>query len=177
MTHVMLDLETWGTTPGSAIRSIGAVTFTLDGGLAGEEFYANVDDISCLAAGLKQDDSTVRWWRQQGEAAQEALLHDPRPLHEVALDFFHWFARVGGVFVWAQGANFDPVLWEAACQRASVRVPWKFYNVRDTRTLYHAARFDTGEITRKGTYHHALDDCRHQVACVCAAYARLEVKS
>ena len=48
--HAMLDLETWGTKPGSAIRSIGAALFTLDGNIGGT-FYCNVDEQSCLDIG------------------------------------------------------------------------------------------------------------------------------
>ena len=38
---VMVDLETWGTKPGCAIISIGAVSFGPDG--LGEEFYTALD--------------------------------------------------------------------------------------------------------------------------------------
>jgi len=37
--HVMFDLETWGTTPGSALRSIGAVEFDPMGKDIGRTFY------------------------------------------------------------------------------------------------------------------------------------------
>lgn len=172
----MFDLETWGTAPGSAIRSVGAAAFTLDGGPTGQTFYRNVEDASCQQVGLRQDMSTVQWWNQQSLISRERFQHDQRSIHDVCFDFFHWFNEVEGVFLWAQGANFDPGIWEAACKATSVRVPWKFYNVRDTRTVYHLARFDTGVIPRSGTHHDALDDCMHQIACVCAAFSRLEVK-
>ncbi len=65
MNHLMLDLETWGTAPGSALRSIGAVFFDLDG-KTGETFYRNIDKQSCLDAGLKIDPATVSWWSVLG---------------------------------------------------------------------------------------------------------------
>lgn len=166
----MLDLETFGTKPGSVLRSIGAVMFTLDGQITAE-FYRNINHDSCHAAGLKVDPNTADWWSRQSQEAQDSLLVDQRQLSEVVGAFHGWFKANGGVTVWAQGANFDPALWEAAAEAVRSRVPWKFYNVRDTRTVYDVCNFDPMSITRVGTYHNALDDAKHQVRCVAAALA------
>lgn len=81
---VMLDLETWGTKPGSAIRSIAAVTFNFEGALVSPSyFYRNIDDKSCLDAGLKRDERTVAWWATQDAGAQQALLVDQKPLQRL----------------------------------------------------------------------------------------------
>lgn len=167
MQDVMFDLETFGTVPGSALRSVGAVFFDLDGNL-GAEFYANIDQASCEAAGLKVDPKTVAWWAQQEKAAQEALLVDPKPLSEVASSFNAFWMKNRGMRVWCQGAAFDAPLWEAAVKR----VPWKFWDILDTRTLYHLNSFDPRTVKRAGTYHNALDDSKYQVACVAAAIAK-----
>lgn len=42
MNNVMLDLETFGTQPGSVIRSIGAVVFDPFSDKLGKEFYVNM---------------------------------------------------------------------------------------------------------------------------------------
>jgi hypothetical protein len=173
MNHIMLDLETFGTKPGSVIRSIGAVVFCLDGSM-GPEFYHNIDEGSCVAAGLTKDPATVKWWSQQSKEAQDSLLVDPRPLPWVVADFHGWFIANGGSQgrVWAQGANFDPALWEAAAVAVKNPVPWKFWNARDTRTVYDIANLNTASIPRAGTYHNALDDAKHQVRCVAKAVAQ-----
>ena len=44
MTHIMVDLETWGTAPGCDIRSIGAVVFDPVAGTLGATFYVNVEN-------------------------------------------------------------------------------------------------------------------------------------
>lgn len=173
MTHVMLDLETFGTAPGSVIRSIGAVVFDLDGNI-GNEFYANIDSETCREAGLTVDPKTVAWWAKQSREAQNSLLVNPQSLGFVVADFHGWFITNGDwhTRVWSQGANFDPALWEAAALAVKELVPWKFYNVRDTRTAYEIGKFDDKTIAREGTYHNALDDCKHQVRCVAAAIAK-----
>jgi hypothetical protein len=172
MKHVMLDLETFGTKPGSVLRSIGAVVFELDGTM-GPEFYYNIDQQSCQAAGLTVDANTAEWWSRQSKEARDSLLVDPRELSWVAADFHGWFLANVGLSgkVWAQGANFDPALWEAAALAVRNPVPWKFWNVRDTRTVYDIADMNPAVVKRAGTYHNALDDAKHQVRCVAAALA------
>ena len=168
MKHVMLDLETFGTRAGCVVRSIGAVQFDLNGAMSAS-FYANVDRASCEAVGLTIDPNTANWWAQQSKEAQAALLVDPKPLSDVATAFNEWFAKTGATHVWAHGAGFDAPIWEAASLAAKRPIPWKFYNVRDTRTVYDLFDFDIRDIRRDGTYHNALDDAKYQVACVAAA--------
>lgn len=173
MNDVMLDLETWGTAPGSAIRSIGAVLFDPRTDQIGDTFYANISDSSCHNVGLTKDGGTVDWWFRQSKQAQDSLNVNPRPIHEVAQEFRRWFGRNAGYYVWAQGSNFDPVLWEAACKAVVQPVPWKFFNCSDTRTIYRAAGFDPRTLKRDGTYHNALDDAKHQVKCVQASFKKI----
>lgn len=170
----MFDLETFGTQPGSVIRSIGAVYFDPQGAEAPRHltFYANIDRKSCEDAGLTVDPETEAWWAKQSPEAQKALLQNCRPLAEVAREFHDWFNRHIGWQIWCQGANFDAVLWEAAVRAVGLSAPWKFYNVRDTRTVYEAFGFDTKSVQRIGTYHNALDDARHQAVCVQKAFRR-----
>ena len=172
--NVMLDLETWGTTPGCALRSIGAVMFDPHSDEIGANFYANIADQSCEQAGLVRDASTVDWWSKQSTKAQEMLLDGQLTLTEVAVRFDEWWRKNRAIFVWSQGSNFDGVLWEAAMRAIGRGVPWKFYDARDTRTAYDLASFDSRTIRRQGTYHNALDDARHQAVCVQRAYAKVE---
>jgi len=175
MAHIMVDLETFGTKPGSVLRSIGAAVFSLDTGDVGSTFYRNITRQSCEAVGLTADPATEKWWASQSREAQEALLVDPRPIGQVIDDFHEWFRSNRGVQVWSQGANFDPVLWEAAVKArlATAQPPWKFWNVRDTRTVYEAAYFDDKAVPRDATYHNALDDSLHQIKCVTEALRQL----
>lgn len=171
---IMIDLETYGLRPGCAIRSVGAVAFDLYRPEAGgDTFSANVTLTSCVDAGLHVDPDTERWWADQSAEAQAHLEIEPRPLREVVIGFGIWWSRQAGKYVWAQGANFDPVLWEVACRAVKLPVPWRYYHVQDTRTVYNLARLDTRQVPRKGTFHCALDDARHQVECLRVAYKKI----
>lgn len=172
--NIMFDLETWGTKPGSILRSIGAVAFEPRGeGIVGEGYYANIDRKSCEEKGLTVDASTEAWWAKQSKEAQDSLLQDQKHIRDVVAGFHQWFSVNRGEQIWCQGANFDSVLWEAVVAACGFRVPWKFWNVRDTRTVYEMCRFNPESVKRPGTYHNALDDAKHQVLCVQAALRNL----
>jgi hypothetical protein len=172
--NVMLDFETWGTEPGSALRSIGACMFEPHSDEIGETFYANFADESCTKVGLVKDARTVSWWAEPDKAtANKVFAVDQRDLAEVAASFDLWWRRQRAVFVWSQGSNFDGVLWEAAMRALGRSVPWKFYDTRDTRTAYDMAGLDTRKIRREGVHHNALDDALHQAKCVQRAYAMI----
>jgi len=168
-----LDLETWGIAPGCAIRSIGAVMFDPISGEIGNDFYFNIDDDSCIKAGLVKDEYTVKWWNKQSVAARDSLLVNQLPIEEVLLGFVRWFRKSKGIFVWSQGANFDEPIIQAAFRACDIEAPWRFWDVRDTRTAYEVARFNQFGVRRTGIYHNALDDARHQARCVQLAYANL----
>jgi hypothetical protein len=175
--HIMLDLETWGTHPGSALRSIGAVTFSPYGDRHTEQtYYSNIDRASCEAAGLRIDPDTEKWWSGQSFEAQNRLIENCRPLRDVVHDFAKWWLSVGGTYVWSNGANFDEVLWRDAMERVDHRAPWKYWNVRDTRTCWHLARLNHKAVKFEGIQHDAIADARHQAKCVTQAYDMLGIR-
>jgi len=170
--HVMLDLETWGTGPGCAIRSVGAVVFCPVTGKLGDEFYSNVTDASCLDIGLIKEPGTVAFWNKPANrVAQDSLTKDQLPISEVLAKFSLFFAAAEGQFLWSQGANFDEPILGHVYKVLKKRSPWKFSCSRDTRTAYHfgmsfGGKFDPYTLTRAGTHHNALDDAKHQAHCV-----------
>lgn len=173
MNHIMLDLETFGTRPGSVIRSIGAAVFAPRGIGWGATFYQNIDKESCTAVGLTVDPRTEEWWSKQSQAAKNDLLVDPKHLIVVANLFSQWCIANQVEKVWCHGATFDVVLWAAAVAVIGQDVPWKYNNVRDTRTLYELTGFDVKTVPKIGNAHNALDDCKFQVHCVQGAIRRL----
>lgn len=193
---IMIDLETLGTGPGSAILSIGAVAFDLDGegakdrgfGLAGPSgtFYRNI------AIGKNNgiaDDGAFRWWLGQATEARERLCAAPvDPLGVTLRDFSYWLRSWGQgtdastrnpvewdrYRIWSHGENFDIPLLEAGYFRiGSDKAPWRYNATRDTRTLFHALgiRWDAWfEEENQGTAHDALADALTQVRMVQRAW-------
>ena len=162
MRHLMLDLETLGTTPGCVVLSIGAVEFDLNG-IKGE-FHAHIDIDSSTSLGLQVDARTVMWWLDQSKEAQNALLQaDTFPIQDVLNAFndtFEW----KDLKIWANGASFDFPILEAVYKAAYRRAPWMYYNQMDFRTMKNLVPKNSYELLRvhPGTAHDALDDARSQ---------------
>ena len=187
--HLMIDLETMGSTPGSVIASIGAAFFdpkedySIDLPEDLPMFYRNVSINSCLKAGLTVEEETIFWWMGQGKEARDALS-TPKPVSiQIALrelKDFYWKQKdvlgKGPIYVWGHGATFDQPMIAAAAKAIGTKEPWMFYNCRDTRTLYDLA-FDGGKpksAVDNTVKHHALHDSINQIVHVQEAYRVLK---
>ena len=138
-THVMLDIETLGTRPGSAVLSIGAVAFDMLTGKTGAEFMVSIDIKSNLDKGMLLNANTALWWMKQEDALKNWVKAEKFTL-SVALDllsdyFEHLETLDTEIFVWGNSNRFDMGILEAAYQAVDDHIPWKFRNERDVRTL------------------------------------------
>lgn len=177
MRDLMLDLETWGTRPGCAIRSVGAVMFDPYDEKMGYSFYRNVSLESQTPLGLRVESDTAKWWDAQDEKVVKVLHHEQESLTKVVDAFRSFFEMRGAERVWSQGANFDDPVFSAAIYAAGKRPPWKFWNSRCTRTIYAAAGLNFNREPRAGAAHNALDDAMHQVRCVQKSYRMLSLSN
>lgn len=173
--HVMIDLETLGTRPGSMIVSIGACVFDLNKGI-GETFYAIIDIARSNQEGpipLCIEGSTVKWWMQQSDEAR-AVFNDPAAEHIASSlqRFRNWLDEVGGKYIWGHGASFDPVLLDAAFFACDLKTPWSHKAIRDTRTIFELAQVSAEDFAA-GIKHNALDDAIAQAHAVIEAHKRL----
>lgn len=178
MTHVMIDLETLGTVYHAPVLSIGAIEFNPNTGELGKKFYARIDIADAVKHGRASGD-TIRWWLSQSDEARQELITARHSATHVFEKFDEYVRAFGGdVKVWGNGATFDISILEFAFSRVLKKVaPWKFWNVRDCRTVKDLA---TGlvsfEVERIGTHHNALDDAIHQARWVSNAWMGLRGK-
>jgi exodeoxyribonuclease VIII len=156
-TQIMLDIETLGTRPGSAIVSIGAVKF--GGGQIVGEFYERIDMQSAMDIGLTVDASTIAWWLKQGDAARAELTKPAKRIGH-ALEAFAYWIKDSEAEVWGNGVGFDNVLLATAYAHAQLPQPWVHWNDRCYRTM--KALHTQIPMERAGTHHHALDDAKFQ---------------
>jgi len=154
--NIMLDLETMGTTPTSAIIAIGAVCF--DKKIKGK-FYGVVDLQSSVDVGLTVDASTIMWWMQQSDAARKAFKRKGINLVDALIEFQDWIGK--DAIVWGNGAAFDNVLLASAYRLTGLNIPWDFYNDRCYRTMKSLHK-NVKPPKFKGTPHRADDDAAHQ---------------
>lgn len=156
--HHMIDLETMGLRPTSAILSIGIVLFDQTSII--DKFYTPVSLKSCLEFGLTTDKSTEDWWAKQSDVARKAWDTADAPALDVAMSMMaQWMRSHGGykqTCPWSNGADFDLVLLANACRAIEAETPWPFYNHHCFRTMKNV--FLVEPSARVGTYHNALDD-------------------
>lgn len=162
----MVDIETLGTSAGSAILSVGAVEFGVSG--PGPSFYRGVDLDSALAVGQVVDGSTVKWWLRQSAEAREAVSGEGSHLSEVLL-MLQGF--VGDRPVWGNGAAFDNAILREAFRLCGL-MPWSHRQDRCYRTLAALAP-QVSAPEREGTYHNARQDARHQARHAAAIFRAL----
>lgn len=173
----MIDLETLGTKPGSAILSIGAVRFKARlsdfgedyvpqsaGRLREDSFYMKVHLPDSIRQGFSVDGDTIKWWMRQSDEARAAAFPQDRQcdVGQVARSFRDWFVLEKESFVWGNGANFDIPLMESFLGNAGLRTPWKYTNVRCFRTLKNLVGYDTRLVPPNELAHDALADAVHQ---------------
>lgn len=166
MSHIMLDIETLGTSSNSIILTIGAIKFKpttpIDSIENCDTFYRRIDIESCRKVGLISEEQTVKWWNSQDSSVKfEALENQDRlPLTQVLLEFTKWFGK--SVKIWGHGDDFDCVILTNAYKACNLTPPWKFWNTRDTRTLFDLARVNIKSFCQDNI-HHALHDSYRQI--------------
>ncbi|WP_197425373.1 3'-5' exonuclease [Halobacterium sp. CBA1126] len=163
----MVDIETLGLEPGSAILSIGAVEFTADG--LGDEFHREISLKSCQAAGLEIDAGTLEWWLSQDDAVT-GVLAGGGELGPVLNAFYNWYPD--GAEVWANSPSFDCRHLEAAFDAVGMTEPWEYYDERDVRTLKSLPI--AANVEMDGNEHDALDDAKHQARFAAATLRNLD---
>jgi hypothetical protein len=146
---IMIDIETLGLAPNSAVIQIGAAQFELGGdGIVGKPFLVSVNQDYYYQQGVIEhngyfvDPSTEAWWQEQPEAALKSLTMNLLDSPQEAEDALRqWMRRSGFVTgndfsscVWSQG-YLDVLCLENIARQNAKRPVWEFYQVRDSRTM------------------------------------------
>ena len=168
----MIDIETIGVAPGATILTIAAQSFDPFGtGYYPQHYYARVSLESQENRTI--DESTLEWWATQpAEVRVEAFAEEGRVPLDQALDELGrliWNSK----FLWCQGPTFDCTILEHAYKSYHKPLPWKYYMVRDSRTVF--SLWPDQPIPP--TSHHALEDCRRQIGMLQRTLDHLNVTS
>jgi hypothetical protein len=171
MKHVMLDIETLGTTPGSVIFAIGAVGFDTDWPLAEignyeAEFNRRIFILDSIQLGFKIDQSTVKFWAVQPwrKEYEDASSFSSDSVHTSLIAFKNWyqrFAKGDKALVWGNGVTFDNALLAHYYEALDIELPWTFREDMCFRTLKNLFLECKPEVVNE-TPHNSLSDARYQ---------------
>jgi len=158
MANLMIDIETLDVGPAATILTIAAQSFDPFGtGYYPQHYYARVTFESQENRTI--NDGTMSWWASQPEAAREEAFNeqDRVPLDQ-ALDGLGKLIWTSDL-LWAQGPTFDCTILEHAYKSYNKPIPWQYYRVRDSRTVFSL----WPDLPKPPTSHNALEDCRRQI--------------
>jgi hypothetical protein len=172
MKNIMIDIETMGNSTQAAIVQIGAMFFDPLMGSMGPGFLVNVDLESNFKYGMKADGSTIMWWLNQSQPARDSILRgqsesESLPLALTNLGLFCDRAE-GKPIVWSNGASFDIPILTTAYRNTGLSKPWDHWDERCVRTIAELRPGIKKMTVHTGTKHSALDDCKYQIAYLCA---------
>lgn len=171
--HATIDLETIDTRPQSTVLSLGAVKFNpFNDSEPYDELYfkVSIDDQDRL--GRTSSDDTIEWWgKQDPKIMEEAFDQTGAITVEEALKKINKFA-VGVDTFWGQGYGFDYTILEDMYRSLGVPIPWNFWQIRDSRTLFSVCKEDPRKKIQNDL-HNALADAYFQSKAIQIAYNEL----
>jgi hypothetical protein len=171
--HLMIDLETMAVSPRAVVLSLGAVHFNPWGKGYGDKLYfrINIEDQDMLQREI--DNNTLDWWAKQDPAIMEEAfgLEDRVPLID-AIDRFHKFAWGCNAF-WSHGSTFDLMVIQDIYTQLNKPLPWNYWQLRDTRTLFDLGVDPDMPACEK---HNALQDAIRQAVGVQNVYSKLKIR-
>lgn len=165
--HVMIDLETLGTTADCMILSIGAVRFN-EKEIDDEAFYRVVTIESNMDSYRTFSGSTIRFWMRQGGAARADLFSEDAAGNPIGVElgtmlaeFRKWFSETPDALAYGNGSDFDLAILSHAYGQIGQKAPWKFWNSACFRTIKRDAKH-VPVPPKEGTAHNALADAMNQ---------------
>jgi hypothetical protein len=171
--HLMVDLETMAVTPRAVVLTLGAVHFNPYGMGYSDKLYLRFDLDDQDKLNREIDPNTLNWWsKQDPKVMEEAFSPNDRVPMASAMDQFHKFAWGCDAF-WAHGSLFDIAILEDIYRQIQKPVPWQYWQIRDTRTI-----FDLGwdPDMPQASKHDALQDAIRQAAGVQNIYSKLKIR-
>lgn len=175
--HGMIDIETLDTRPSCTVLSVGAVKFNaLTDAEPYDELYfkISVDDQDRL--GRTTSDSTIEWWSKQDPKIMEEAFDQTGAitLEEALVKITKW--SVGLDTLWGHGYGFDITILEDMYRSIGKPIPWNFWQVKDSRTLFTMCEKDPRKMLGQNDLHNALADAYFQARGVQLAYQLLGIK-
>ena len=181
---IMIDIESLALAPKAVITQLAFVAFDLDDPdtvIRFDEEYLPLDPQIVLSRVISGD--TLIWWMGQDEQARKRFeANKGNDFQELVALVQSWSRKLEQatdgatkVEVYAQGPQFDLVAIESLMADLGLETPWHYRQVRDLRTLAAEAGMtsDTVQMAPGLVPHHALSDCRHQIAVLQEAWRRI----
>jgi len=174
--HATIDLETLDTCPQSTVITLGGCKFNPHSSKEPyDELYLkiSIDDQNRLSRTTSDD--TINWWAKQDQSILEEALDQTNAItvDNCLTTLTKWL--VGVDVIWAQGYGFDMTILEDMYRSAGRSIPWNFWQIRDSRTLFSCCAKDPRKSIQQNL-HNALADAIYQSKAIQIAFSELNIK-
>lgn len=173
----MIDLETLSTRPNAVILSLGAVRFNPFSSQVdiNDGIDIKVDVDSQIKLGRDVQEETLAWWTTQSAEVQDAAFGLDNRTDLIMFTKLLNKMMVGVDHIWCQGPVFDIVILENLYKQLEMPIPWHYWQIRDSRTLFGV--FGDPRSKNRVSAHNALMDCYYQAIGVQNIYKQQNVVS
>jgi hypothetical protein len=124
--------------------------------------------------GMDVNPDTMEWWGRQEEHIRYEAIENPIdrvPIKEALEKLKNWIGT--SKHIWGHGDDFDCVVLAEAYKKCNMKVPWNFWDTRDTRTLFDIAGVRPCDLP-DNSKHHPVHDCYRQFIGVVMSLAKLK---
>ena len=173
----MIDLETLDTRPQCAVLSLGGVKFNpLTSDEPYDEIYFKIDVDDQDRLGRTTSDGTIEWWSKQDPKVMEEAFDQSGAItvEQSLVKITKWL--VGIDVLWGHGYGFDVTILEDMYRSLGKPIPYNFWQVKDSRTLFGCCEKDPRKLLGQNDLHNALADAYFQARGVQLAYKQLDIK-
>jgi len=149
--HVMIDVTSLGSTPGSSILGIAMIGFQPGCISCGmdiwerslQKLHVSISLESCLAAGLSISADALKWWMLQPEAARKNVFGQSQAeisIAEGCRRAASFIERLGpDCRIWSDDVVDSISVLDAGMRKVGIQPPWSSRRIRDTRTVFEVA--------------------------------------
>ena len=183
ISNVMMDIETFGLTPGNVVRTVSVAEFAPKTGKVYRKKTWTISLQDSLNAGFTIEADTLKWWLLQSETARKELVSSPEEessLSEFVSDFIYWFSPYSGnVNLWALQVDFDTSMlrcylayyYHRIFRKEKVPIPWDRKRLIDVRP--YIISYADSEVA----IHTSMGDCLCQIKAVADYYTKMQYGS
>lgn len=163
---IMIDIETMGNSPTSAIVQIGAVAFDRQTGEIKDRFLVNVDLQSEMKNGFTVDASTIEWWMEQKDKTWMVPIHLRKSTVVALKELSRWISVniTNRGYIWSH-STFDAPIITYHYDKMGMAQPVRYGKWLDLRTISVMAKgvYSVPKSERPEGAHDALVDATYQV--------------
>lgn len=176
--HVIIDLESLGPVPNSALLSGAWVIFQPHSGVIVRERSSLVDVRTSIDIGMSVSDSTIRWWLSQSESARQSQYQTSEKVLTVQ-DFVKEMAQDLASYcvdrVWSLGADWDNATMRILFDKFQIddKIGRNSRCLRTIRAFFpeeYSRGYQLGKEFHSGELHDPLFDCKAQMEGLLAVF-------